>query len=257
MMLAGRTAPAGIALAAILAGCSPPPALVPVLPASPSATRVEDYFPLTPDSRWTYRVRDLAKAWTYETRVRVFPPRRFDFLGRDGIPVEERYSSVGGPLFVEEQEPIVYYRDEGFLHRVYLTYQAGQLVPQSGSRDSRHLPEVLRDGTSWDSETTAFRVGGGLGIQVVHHHEVHLETDVVSVPAGDFTGCIRIDTYSSHGAGSDRGGGEIAFWYSDWYAPGIGLVRTQQWDDVERREERSKIELLEASIAEPAGSQPP
>ena len=165
---------------------------------------------------------------------------------REGIEVEERYTGGGTFWVLEEQEPVLYYRDQGFLHRLFLTRQGGKLVPASGSGDTRFLPAVLEAGASWDSATVAFQVQTGeTGFQVTHRHVLNLERDVVRVPAGSFSNCIRVDTYSSHGPGSGAHGDEIVFYYSDWYAPGVGLVRTQQWDDEKRTRERSRIELLD------------
>ncbi|MGH7858738.1 MAG: hypothetical protein ACREQY_15540, partial [Candidatus Binatia bacterium] len=88
----------------------------------------------------------------------------------------------------------------------------------------------------------------------VHHHVVAVEPDVVRVPAGEFRDCIRIDTSSSHGPGSGGSGDELLFYYADWYAPGVGLVRTQQWGDREKRRERTRIELLDYAIGATDGS---
>jgi hypothetical protein len=218
--------------------------------AAPPGTKVavERYFPLSAGSRWTYRVQDLRKGWTYRNNVKVYGPVRFD--GLEGIEVEERYTGGSSPWILEEQEPIVYYRADGFLHRVFLTRQAGKLVAASGSSDTRFLPEWLEPGATWTSETRAFRLQPGeLGFGVAHEHTIRLESEPVRVPAGTFRGCLRIDTHSSHGPNSGaRPGEEIVFYYSDWYAPGVGLVRTQQWDDPEHRSERSRIELLEFAI---------
>mgnify|MGYP000662135198 CR=1 FL=1 len=62
------------------------------------------------------------------------------------LSVEERYSSfgVGGPYVLEEQEPMVYFRENGYLNRVLLTYQAGKVVAASGSSGmmSSVLPSI-------------------------------------------------------------------------------------------------------------------
>lgn len=248
----GLSARLALVLAAFVAatdGCS----LWPGIPQSaepPGPLAVESVFPLTVRSHWTYRVQDFAKHWTYQDTVRVHGPRVMEALGREGILVEERYSSASGPYFVEELEPMIYYKDAGFLHRIHLTQQGGKLVPASGSADSRFLPELVEVGSSWESSTVAFRVTSELGFTVVHRHVVARERGAVRVPAGSFSNCIRIDTYSTHGPGSGaKPGEEIAFFYSDWYAPGVGLVRTQQWDDGEHEHERTRIELVGYEIA--------
>ncbi len=143
---------------------------------------------------------------------------------------------------------MVYFRENGYLNRVQLTYQAGKVVAASGSGDRQYLPEVLTDGASWDSNTEAFRIGD-LGFKVSFRHAVAVERETVKVPAGTFDDCIRVDTASTEGPDSGyRPGEELVFYYSDWYAPGVGLVLTRQWDDAAHERERSRIELLSYSI---------
>jgi hypothetical protein len=212
---------------------------------------VDSYFPLVERSRWTYRVQDFVRKLTYQSRVRVFGKQYVTAIGREGIGVEERYSSFGpgGPYVLEEQEPMVYFRENGYLNRMLLTYQAGKMVAASGTGDTQFLPESIVDGTSWDSNTQAFRVGGDSGFNVSFRHKVSLEREPVEVPAGKFENCVRVDTYSTEGPNSGyRPGEELVFYYADWYAPGVGLVLTRQWDDAEHERERTRIELMSYAI---------
>jgi hypothetical protein len=236
---------------AALVACSSAEAPAPDVPTASAPAPVTRYFPLTPRSRWTYRIQELRKNFDYVNRVRVFGPKHMDVLGKDVIEVEESYSSTGNGVFLlEEQEPVVYFREDGYLNRVFLTQQGGKFVPASGSGDSRFLPEVIVPGSSWDSNSQAFRVGTDLGFKVAHKHTIEIEKKPVTVPAGTFRDCVRIDTYSTHGPGSGKTPDEeLTFYYSDWYAPGVGLVRTQQWDDAERSKERTRIELLDYDVA--------
>lgn len=212
---------------------------------------VESYFPLTERSQWTYRVQDFIRKLTYQSRVRVFGKQYVAAIGREGIGVEERYSSFGpgGPYVLEEHEPMVYFRENGYLNRMLLTYQAGKMVAASATGDTQFLPEVIVEGASWDSNTQAFRVGGDTGFKVSFQHKVSLEREAVDVPAGKFENCVRVDTYSTEGPNSGyRPGEELVFYYADWYAPGVGLVLTRQWDDAEHKRERTRIELMSYSI---------
>lgn len=250
----GRSA---LALAVILAAgaCTSRPPEPPPIPVG-AKLPVDQYFPLTAKSRWTYRVQELRKGFDYLNRVRVYGERHFEPLKRDVIQVEESYSSTGSGVFLlEEQEPVVYFLEDGYLNRMFLTRQAGKLIATSGSGDSRFLPATIVIGGQWDSASQAFRVGSDLGFRVSHSHRIAIEANAVEVPAGTFRNCIRIDTFSSHGPGSGSGSDdELAFFYSDWYAPGVGLVKTQQWDDEAHSKERTRIELIEYSVAPASGS---
>lgn len=248
---------AALAAAAILVlgACSSPAPEPPPIPVGAKVS-VERYFPLTAKSRWTYRVQELRKGFDYLNRVRVYGARRFEPLARDVIQVEESYSSTGSGVFLlEEQEPVVYFLEDGYLNRMFLTRQAGKLIATSGSGDSRFLPATIEIGGHWDSSSQAFRVGNDLGFRVSHSHRIEIEPEPVEVPAGEFRNCIRIDTFSSHGPGSGSGSDELAFFYSDWYAPGVGLVKTQQWDDEAHSKERTRIELIEYSVEPPAADE--
>ncbi|MGH7803591.1 MAG: TapB family protein, partial [Candidatus Binatia bacterium] len=234
----------------VLAACATRQAAAPDAPAVAEPAPVERYFPLTKRSRWTYRVQELRKNFDYVNRVRVFGPKFFESMKKEVVEVEESYSSTGNGVFLlEEQEPIVYFRENGYLNRVFLTQQGGKLVPASGSGDSRFLPEIIVPGSTWDSDSQAFRVGTDLGFKVAHRHTIALEEQSITVPAGTFEDCLRIDTFSTHGPGSGRlPDEELTFYYSDWYAPGVGLVRTQQWDDAEHAKERTRIELVDYKV---------
>ena len=242
-------------LGAVAASCALIAKQEPVPPAAALPMPVESYFPLTEKSQWNYRVQDFVRKLTYQTKVRVYGPQYVEAVRREGISVEERYSSfgVGGPYVLEEQEPMVYFRENGYLNRVLLTYQAGRVVAASGSGDRQFLPELLTDGASWNGNTEAFHVGD-LGFKVSFRHTVALERETIEVQAGAFRHCIRVDTSSTEGPDSGyRPGEELVFYYSDWYAPGVGLVLTRQWDDAARERERTRIELIGFSIAPPQG----
>jgi hypothetical protein len=240
-----------------LIGCSTASAPEAAAPSVAEPAPIERYFPLAARSRWTYRVQELRKNFDYVNRVRVFGPKHLDAINKEVVEVEESYSStVNGVFLLEEQEPVVYFREAGYLNRIFLTQQGGKFVPASGSGDSRFLPEVIVPGSSWDSDSQAFRVGTDLGFKVAHRHTIALEPKPVTVPAGTFRDCLRIDTYSTHGPGSGQlPNEELTFYYSDWYAPGVGLVRTQQWDDAERSKERTRIELLDYNVPTANGNE--
>jgi hypothetical protein len=145
---------------------------------------------------------------------------------------------------------MVYFRDGGYLNRIFLTQQGGKLVAESGSSDVRFLPDVLEDGKAWQTDTTAFHVGGGggdQGFQIFHRHVVAVERETVKTPAGTFRDCVRVDTFSRQPEGGSKGE-DISFFYSDWYAPGVGLVRTEQYDAPDRKRERTRIELLSYDV---------
>lgn len=216
-----RTA-CGIALAILAAGCA---AHAPRTRPHVSA----DYFPLTPSSHWEYLV----------TRHTPAAPLRFDasvrmneFMGPNGHAcriVDERY----GDRPSDAPTPIVYCTEGGFLHRVMSLEYRGEALEDTGLRSSelKFLPIDLGAATSWEGRTNAYQLSDGSGFEVRQLHQVSVQNEPIDVPAGRFTHCARVETTAIHSATSPDGtavGPRIVYYYSDWYAAGVGLVRTEQ-----------------------------
>jgi hypothetical protein len=200
--------------------------------------RPADFFPLHPDDTWIYAVdRPLRNLHTRMT-VRVRGERYVESLRRRCRMVDESYAgndkeieaSGGKP----EIYPVAYYRENGFLYRALLLEYRGKEVRDMGlgSGEERFLPDVLDHDSSWDSTTTAYDLGGGNGYDVRQLHRAVFEPAVIEVPAGRFSGCIRVDTVALHGGKHDGeyDANPIVLYYADWYAPNVGLVRTIESD---------------------------
>jgi hypothetical protein len=195
-----------------------------------------DFFPLHADDTWIYAVdRPLRNLHTRMT-VRVRGERYVESLRRRCRLVEESYggddNEIETPGATPEIHPIAYYHENGFLYRALsLEYHGNEVRDVGlGSGEERFLPETLGRDSSWDSLTTAYNLGGGTGYDVRQTHRAVSESGVVEVPAGRFAGCIRVDTVAVHG-GKHEGqydANPIVLYYSDWYAPNVGLVRTIQ-----------------------------
>jgi hypothetical protein len=225
---------------------------------------VADYFPLHTEDTWVYEVvRPLRNLRTRMT-VRVREERYVSALQRRCRLVDESYATevtvddLGGlsasavapaeSIAAGELYPIAYYRENGFLYRAMsLEYRAGELREIGiGSSEERFLPERFGSEAAWDSVTTAYDLGGGTGYAVRQSHHTEIESHVVSVPAGTFSGCIRVDTVAVHSGqhDGDPGTAPIVLYYADWYAPNVGLVRTVQTDRAGGGPPLTQIELL-------------
>jgi hypothetical protein len=232
-----------LVLGELLVSCGKPLASKPSSPRPPDVTAkipVESYFPLTDQSRWTYRIQDFVKKISYLSKVRVHGRQFVDSVKRDGIGVEERYSSFGpgGPYILEEQEPILYFHENGYLNRILLTYQAGKVVAASGSSDTQFLPEYKRGRL----DSTAGPSASAISAWASFRHTVALERETVTVSAGTFTDCVR-STLANGGLNSGYRPERISSYYADWYAPGVGLLTRHGTTPHER--ERTRIELTE------------
>jgi hypothetical protein len=200
--------------------------------------RQVDFFPLHPGDTWVYTLdRPLRNLHTRMT-MRVRDERYVEALRRRCRLVDESYAGnddeISAPGSKGEIHPIAYYRENGFLYRALsLEYHGSELHEIGlGSGEERFLPDTLGHDLTWDSITTAYDLGGGTGYDVRQTHRTVPEPGVVEVPAGRFTGCIRVDTVALHG-GRYQGtydANPIVLYYSDWYAPNVGLIRTIESD---------------------------
>jgi hypothetical protein len=204
-----------------MAGCS--------AAAIPHATSPADFFPLAPNSRWEY----VVSRRTGSERFRfVATVRQDEFLAADGRAcriVDERYAD----LSAGQRFPVVYCAEGGFLHRVMSLEYRGDSLEDNGLRSGevKFLPTDLSHAHAWEGRTNAYRLPDGSGFIVQQFHEAVPERGPIVVPAGQFARCVRVDTTAIHSATAADGepvGPRVTFYYSDWYAPEIGLVKTEQ-----------------------------
>ncbi len=207
------------------------------------------FFPLHAEDTWVYEVtRPLRNKHTRMT-VRARGDKYVAALKRRCSLVEESYAADEDNGGRPEIYPIAYYRENGFLYRALsLEYRNGQLQDIGlGSSEERFLPDQLAANTSWESETTAYKLGVGDSYGVSQHHRVVVEPGAVTVPAGSFSNCLRVDTVAVHHTKREGKKGHeepVTLYYADWYAPNVGLVRTVQWSRPDGGPPLSTIELV-------------
>ena len=206
------------------AGCGASTRWLASRPAAP-----EEFFPLRTGSFWVYRVRD---PWGEESlqRVLVRGPRYLENKRTTGMLVEES-GGLGGEFALDPSwHPIAYYREGDYLYKYYgLTRTDAELREMRlGSTDEKLLPAKPREDEEWESEVQLFDLpnGAGYGMRVVSRATSTEES--VTVPAGKFEGCLLVDTTivpRTHTAKAEDEA--LAFFhYRDWYAPGVGLVKS-------------------------------
>lgn len=211
-----------------------------------------DFFPLAPRSEWEYTVARRGGTERVALVATVNPEKFVAGDGRTCAVVDERYADGDGlPL------PIVYCVEGGYLHRVMSLEYRGATLTDNGLRSGevKFLPIDLAHASTWEGRTSAYRLPDGSGFEVWQAHRSRPEPQEVVVSAGHFAGCIRVDTTATHSATEADGtpvGPQVVFYYSDWYAPGVGLVRTEQRDAT--AEILATIELVHYQI--PGGASP-
>ena len=123
----------------------------------------------------------------------------------------------------------------GFLHRLMSLEYKGESLEDNGLRSGelKFLPLNLRRVADWEGTTNAYHMPDGSGFEVRQLHHVLPRLERIEVPAGAFRRCVHVETKAIHSAIDVDGthtGPQVVLYYSDWYAPGVGLVRTDQRD---------------------------
>lgn len=184
-----------------------------------------EYFPLKPGFNWEYALH--SKTMLFESHAKYI----VDNIGpamRDNVRTAAQ-KVQGGNVYYYRIEP------DG-IHRIGIRRAEGSTLKDS-KRDLLVLPSTLNVGASWSQATVTgvlqtevdpFRRIYNLRATVPMTYTVESVADIVRVPAGRFTHCLKV-----HGAGNVRvrpdktlGLLSVHVENTDWYAPGVGLVKT-------------------------------
>ena len=232
---------AGLLLAILAAGCA---LLSPARP-SPQASfpgRGADYQPLAVGTWWLYDVEDYTFGWRFRRRVEVTRTAHLADAGGELAVLEETNSTGRDPVFRAPVQPIGLYWSAGYLHALYLTERAGRLRAFEALQATRILPEVIRPSMTWlDGEGAP----SSLRFHLDRKHDLHVDGRTITL-RGRSLPTVRVDTTEIHrGSAPGRSSHDVRYYYSDWYAPGVGLVRSETWDDAGRTKLRVRIDLLD------------
>jgi uncharacterized protein DUF3108 len=183
--------------------------------ASFDAATAGTFFPLHRGSSWTYRIVDKNLATNQIVTDRALGAGHIDTLKAAGEAVSESANMNSGG----SESTFLYVIEDGYLTRV-----SSVGVPVWASYERRFLPKYLKPGLTWSNSVFPFgRFRGAFYIKQTHR--TFLEAGDVAVPAGRFSGCIRIETDAVYQP--PRKDGVLHLKYVDWYAPNVGLVKTQ------------------------------
>ncbi len=200
-----------------------------------------NFFPLKTNMVWTYRVNSKSQRQNYAVTDRVIGTQYVPALKLTGLVVEEFYNLDRAGL-----RPIVYLDQDGFLTRLSgLDYVQNQIqAPVWGrSEEANFLPEHLTPDREW--KNVLFPYGKLPGsFDVTQSHKSYMEPADVTVPAGHFRDCIRIETRAHYEGGAyAQEKQNLNLTYEDWYAPNVGLVRTVAYQGGPDGPEMERVEL--------------
>jgi DUF3108-like len=215
------------------------------------------FFPLTPSTVWSYRVDSKSQRQTYVVTDKVLGVEYVPSLNVTGEVVEEYYNFDRGG-----SRPIVYVTKDGYLTRLSgLEYSKEDIqTPAWGRSEEREfMPARMVPEVSWSS--TIFPFGHMPdAFDIKQTHRTVFEPDDVVVPAGRYSGCMRIDTFATYEGGSFAKNmkSNSNLLYRDWYAPNVGLVKTEVLEGGDGGPRMELVELLKfvnpARSAAPAGT---
>lgn len=224
-------------------------ALVGSLLASPGLRAADDagisLFPTTP-GRW----------WYYATQVKVKDEPRHQRLfianvAFDGRNLLQRRQGAWDHLYAVG--------DEAVEHQAYLYRQGGG--KQAREAEAVLLPVPPKQGSSWQFKTRlrliesrTFAAEDRLAnryLPVDMTANIAADDAVVQVPAGRYDDCVRVEATGKTIVPADRGNleVEVTVTQTEWYAPGVGLVKTQRVEQADSQFLRNGEylqELLEA-----------
>jgi hypothetical protein len=198
------------------------------------------FFPLSPGISWTYRIIDKGRSPTHILTERVIGGTRLGANAK-AIEVESEYNGPTGIL----NSSIVYFPENGYFTRQSRGGESSKIV----SAEKAFLPELLKPNLTWSNSLVPFELEPDI-FHVTQDHRSFFDTSTIAVPAGDFSGCIRIETRALYQSAS-KSNPPLELKYVDWYAPHIGLVKTIVWQTGFFGSELARIELLKFGYSEP------
>ncbi len=196
-----------------------------LLLAACGAPQEDSFFPLAAGHRWSY---DIATEW--ENNVVEHEPRVIETLGRDTLASGEawhRRSDSGVDYWLRS--------DASGIYRV-ATKNELQDEPEPDKAPRFVLKSPLAVGTSWRASTTAYLLQRRQEFprEIRHTHPAVPMTytiealgETVQVRAGRFDGCLRVKGVAALRLFADPvvGWKDMALTTTEWYCPGVGLVK--------------------------------
>ena len=192
-----------------------------------------DVFPLRPGSAWTYQVRDVSGR-TAAFKMRVRGDVDVDAAGTRATLVEETGGMPGARALDRESDLVAYYSREGIVFRLPWRWGAAGGVDVARSLAEAE-PVVSRDPrrqTRWEGHYDVLAIDGPPLYEVASESRVAASDERVTVPAGTFSHCVRVETRIAARTPSRVEPTEIVHYFEEWYAPGVGLVRQRSAVDV-------------------------
>lgn len=212
-------------LAITTAGCSPQPAV--------------DYFPLTENQTWSYQITQSDRSVNV-MHASLAPQELF---GRTVYPraISMRDVKMQIDYFVSDESGVY----------LFATQDRGQEKPVAIPNPTFSYARPVKTGMSWEEIYEGMSFGDETPVPLTNIVD---GTDFsVLVPAGNFADCLK---YTGTGE-INTAKGKLAVSVTQWYAPGIGLVKYMMSETTDNNGFRGlnlTVVLMESSLVD---SRPP
>ncbi|MGA6970786.1 MAG: hypothetical protein WBY93_04085 [Candidatus Binatus sp.] len=209
------------------------------------------FFPLEPGSTWTYLVKSQSQQQNYLITDRALGERFIDKLNRNCQVVDENYEIERGGV-----RPVLYYSNQGYLNRLSGLEYVGEQIefpPFTLSIEHQFLPINMRPSESWNGPIEPY---GGMpkAPTISQSHRSFAESQEVVTQAGHFKDCLRIETEARFSGGAYEQ--PMLLNYREWYARGVGLVKSLATKDGFQGDPIESVELLKFQTPELSGPVP-
>jgi hypothetical protein len=200
------------------------------------------FFPLQPGMTWTYRIieDEHGRSATRTLTERV--------LGHTRAQISEVESEYSGPTGAFNSS-MFYFAEHGYFTRQSIVDKRLGIV----LAERAFLPQLLKPNLTWSNSLVPFAEEADM-LQITQSHRTFFDTKTIEVPAGSFSGCMRIETDALYQSRL-KDNPPLKLEYIDWYAPRIGLVKTLVEQNRFFGSEVARIELLRFGYAEPNNAQ--
>ena len=176
----------------------------------------DKYFPLDEGFTWNYTIKTDGKAHD-ETMVIKTLPKKY-LLGSKLIP---RQIETGGKKTFEFFDK----NDEGVY--VYAAQESGIAKPELKEKPYFYIKKPYRVGNTWEGhyKTKHLMEPVKFPIKVT----IQSVDETVTVPAGKFSKCLKLTKTGeiNENHGGYFGESKVIVEESLWYAPGVGLVKSE------------------------------
>jgi hypothetical protein len=201
---------------------------------------------LAPGNEWIYEVRNPAGQVSRLT-VRVMGERYVASRGMAATVVEESGGVPGNPTLETHTDLVAYYLRGGFVFRSPWVISRESGLEDRGAElgDERLLPLDPEREPTWESSYGLFDFGSHPLYEFHARSRLASAAESVTVPAGVFQRCARVETAVSAKTPNDPIDHTIVHAYVEWYAPGVGLVKSESFvTEGESRLEVGSAELV-------------